>query len=354
MRNQVKSQLRFLSRLERYERQIVAKEISIVGAGQIGSRHLQSLARLEFPCRVSVCDPSRDSLILAQQRFDEVNSEVGSSLVEVRYTQSLEELPKQPNLVIVASSAKERPDIVRKIFSGSKPQAVILEKILFQDPLVYTEMSEIFKSANVPVWVNCNLRATECYQVLKGELNSRSGWEMSLRTFNQVWGLGCNGVHYLDLFCYLTGSSNLQLDSVDLDRAILQAKRPGNLEFSGSYRVRSDNNNFLTISSVALPGDTIEVVISGDKWTYNISQNSDFTMSVEYINTGDNIRSLRKFDNPPQSFVTHKIVTQIFDLGNCKLPTYEEAKDTHLLHLRVLLAHLSKCYDKEILVCPVT
>lgn len=332
----------------------MVKEISIVGAGQIGSRHLQSLARLKFPCMVSVCDPSRDSLSMAKRRFEDVTSEISNSQVQARYTQSMDELPKQPNLVIVASSAKERPDIVRKIFSTSKPDAVILEKILFQDPLVYSEMSEIFKGAKVPVWVNCNLRATECYQVLKGELRSRSGWEMSLKTFNQVWGLGCNGVHYLDLFCYLTSSPKLRLDSVDLDKEILPAKRPGHVEFTGSYKVKSDNDNFLTISSQAVPGNTIEVVISGDKWSYSISQNSDFTMSVEYIHTGDNVKSFRKFEDPPQSFVTHKIVSQIFDEGNCKLPTYEEAKESHLLHLGVLLAHLSKYYDKEMLVCPVT
>ena len=46
-------------------------QIAIIGAGQLGSRHLQGLAKLQLPCQVHVVDPSPKSLEVARQRFAE-------------------------------------------------------------------------------------------------------------------------------------------------------------------------------------------------------------------------------------------------------------------------------------------
>ena len=47
---------------------------AIIGAGQIGSRHLQALCQFEKPIRVDLVDPSDESLQTAQSRFEEVIS----------------------------------------------------------------------------------------------------------------------------------------------------------------------------------------------------------------------------------------------------------------------------------------
>ena len=47
---------------------------AIIGAGQIGSRHLQALCKLESPARVALVDPSDESLQTASDRYIEVDA----------------------------------------------------------------------------------------------------------------------------------------------------------------------------------------------------------------------------------------------------------------------------------------
>ena len=47
-------------------------KIFIIGAGQIGSRHLQALRAVRIPLKISVIDPSTESLDLAKQRYEEM------------------------------------------------------------------------------------------------------------------------------------------------------------------------------------------------------------------------------------------------------------------------------------------
>ena len=46
--------------------------IAIIGAGQLGSRHLQAIARLTMPARVYLVDPSDAARDVARQRFGEM------------------------------------------------------------------------------------------------------------------------------------------------------------------------------------------------------------------------------------------------------------------------------------------
>ena len=47
-------------------------QIGVIGAGQLGGRHLQGLARLSLPCEIDVVDPSPVSLDSARKRFSEI------------------------------------------------------------------------------------------------------------------------------------------------------------------------------------------------------------------------------------------------------------------------------------------
>ena len=46
--------------------------VSIIGSGQIGSRHLQALAHLQESVRIQLVDPSQSSLEVACQRFHSI------------------------------------------------------------------------------------------------------------------------------------------------------------------------------------------------------------------------------------------------------------------------------------------
>ena len=51
------------------------KTIAIIGAGQLGSRHLQALVAVDFPLTVQVVDPSNEALKIAThiERLSQLN-----------------------------------------------------------------------------------------------------------------------------------------------------------------------------------------------------------------------------------------------------------------------------------------
>ena len=46
--------------------------VAIIGAGQLGSRYLQGMASCKLPLDIIVIDPNQESLIQAQDRWNEV------------------------------------------------------------------------------------------------------------------------------------------------------------------------------------------------------------------------------------------------------------------------------------------
>ena len=47
------------------------KTIVVIGAGQLGSRHLQALSKVNFKTTIEVVDPFESSLVVAKGRFNE-------------------------------------------------------------------------------------------------------------------------------------------------------------------------------------------------------------------------------------------------------------------------------------------
>ena len=64
--------------------------IAIVGAGQLGSRHLQGLAKSSNQLRIYVVDPDNKALSLSEKRYLDVSK---SEFNKVSYLQSIMDLP---------------------------------------------------------------------------------------------------------------------------------------------------------------------------------------------------------------------------------------------------------------------
>ena len=49
------------------------KKITLVGCGNIGSRHLQALVKLPFETEIQIIDPNENSIKLAKSRLNEID-----------------------------------------------------------------------------------------------------------------------------------------------------------------------------------------------------------------------------------------------------------------------------------------
>ena len=85
---------------------VASKNIVIIGAGQIGSRHLQAMAKMDFPACIWVVDPSDISLAVSKDQFHQVA--VSPNIESVNYQNSIDPIPDNLNVVIVATNANIR------------------------------------------------------------------------------------------------------------------------------------------------------------------------------------------------------------------------------------------------------
>ena len=116
-------------------------KIAIIGCGQIGSRHLQGLMKLEFPILIDVVDSSEEAIKLAKYRATEIDSIVNSN--DIRYFSSITEIEDDIDLCIIATSAKVRLKVLKLLLTLKKVKYLVLEKVLFQSIDEYVIAQEL-------------------------------------------------------------------------------------------------------------------------------------------------------------------------------------------------------------------
>jgi len=323
------------------------KVIAIIGAGQIGSRHLEGLSKINIPIRVEVVDPSSSSIDVAIKRLEEANH--SSNIREVRFRKSIEELPEVIDFAILSTSADIRACVLKKLLSRCIVKNLLLEKVLFQKLEDYAEIAQLLNQLGVMTWVNHPRRLFPFYHELKTRLAKST--MLSYQVQGGAWGLACNGLHLLDHLAFLSGGDGLEVFSDGLDRRIQRSKREGFVEFSGLLHGRLGGNPFAIFCHEA-PSPML-ITICADNETLVIDEGYGFVrMSSKEGGWKWEQREERiiRF----QSELTSRVVEEVIATGMCDLPSYAEAVKLHFPFLRCLIAHLEKTKNIKYACCPIT
>jgi predicted dehydrogenase len=139
--------------------------VAIIGAGQLGSRHLQSLSKTDY--LLYVVDPSEESLKLAKERFDEVADEFRGS---ISYLNRIDDLPAEIDVCIVATNSKVRAQVTESLLLHSRIRFLILEKVLFPVLKEYDHIQQLLKNSSTKAWVNCPRRMFPIFNHIKTNL----------------------------------------------------------------------------------------------------------------------------------------------------------------------------------------
>lgn len=320
--------------------------IAIIGAGQLGSRHLQSLALLDHKVSIQVIDPSADSLKTAEARFKEV---VSSFKGTVSFHSDISSLEKNIEVAIVATNSKVRRAIVEQLIANSTLKNIILEKFLFTKEEDYGAVEKLLSEKNIKTWVNCPRRMMDFYKDLRKEMKG----SIHFMATGNAWGLGCNGIHLLDLFAFLTGTTDIKLSNDLIDKKIIESKRAGYIEFTGTITGQTDSHSF-HITSFAEQTSPLQIIINTPTAKYSIEEGANGKAWISKYENKWNWEE-KTFTMPFQSQLTNIVVDEILSSGNCALTTYEESSHLHILFLNNLLAHLRKINnDNTITECPIT
>ncbi len=319
-------------------------KIAIIGAGQLGSRHLQGLAKSSKHFQISVVDPNKKSLIVAKQRFNEV-SKFSKSYISCH--QNIGDLPKEIDLVIIATTANVRRKVIENLLDRCVVKYIILEKVVFQKSVDFKPIQNLLLEKSLKAWVNCARRSYLFYKNLKKELG---GEKISIIVKGKDWGLACNGIHIIDLFIFLTEQTDIIIDTSELKNIVIDSKRIGFKELKGILKIHTGRGDTLELNDIDKYDGNHKISISNGNIQYDIFESKGLVIK----NILDNKPHEEKISIPFQSELTGNIVYQILATGKSDLTPYDECMQYHIPMLDAFNNHISIVTGKTVTVCPIT
>ena len=315
-------------------------EVVIIGAGQLGSRHLQGLKTARSSLNIWVLDNNPASLNVAEERYNSVNA-VGEKAVH--FVNDIQLLPNELDLVIVATGSKPRSSIVRSLTNNKHIQNFVLEKVLFPSLCEYEEIADLLEANEIKCWVNCPRRMYGYYQRLHDEIDNSQPLHMSL--IGKDWGLCCNAMHFIDVFKYLCKDEIKSVSNSDIVPEIIESKRPGYIEMNGKLTVTSMNGNILILESTKeYNGDMILTIRNGEKeWI--------ICEPKGWLKCNDNEYTIHV---PFQSQLTGELTDMILGKGTCPLASYNESAKMHKVFLASIIESYNKITGEQHTSCPIT
>lgn len=324
------------------------KRIAIIGAGQIGSRHLQALSNLGGVVRIELVDPSEESLRIARERFYEVYQE-NSDRIKPAFHRNIDDLSGKLDLAIIATCSDIRAHVIKELTGKKAVASLILEKVLFQTIDEYEKTDTLLKEKNIPAWVNCWMRDNAFFQKLRTGLHLDH--EIKMAVEGSGWGMACNSIHYIDLFSYLTGCRDFHFDESHLERTIAEAKRPGFKEFFGRLAGRNSKGHSLTLSCSNTGPYSVMIRIEDGINTHEIT---DYVDHVLHKVSDGRSESHETVGIPFQSQTTHRLARQVIEHGTCDLPVYHDSMNLHIPLIAIFTEHMQDTTGRRMEKCPIT
>lgn len=316
------------------------KTVSIIGAGQLGSRHLQGLKAAQAELDIWVMDANSDSLQVAKERYDAVPSDTPKT---VHFVESTDALPSALDLVIIATGSKPRAAIVKALLAHAKVTYLVLEKFLFPNMKEYDEVAHLFEEKKVKCWVNCPRRMWESYKAIKKLIKPE--YPVLFQKNGKDWGICCNSVHFIDVWMYLAGDSSFTVNLQGMEPQVIGSKRNGYIELLGKERFYSSKGDELILGSfaeydgdsrVCIKNGNNEIIIneSTGEWTYNGEKHEDKT--------------------PFQSGLTGKLADELITSNTCGLTPYLLSSEYHKPFLKAVTEFVNRVQGTNSDSCPIT
>lgn len=322
-------------------------KIVLIGAGQLGSRHLQGLAKSAIEISIEVVEPFEKSREVAKERYEEI--ETNPKVKSIDFFESIDELSDALDVVIIATNADVRSKVIKKLFVKKVLKNLILEKVLFQTVEEYHEVKKLLEETSTKCWVNHPRRMFPFYRSLKNEIKGSE--QISYMVQGGAWGLGCNGLHFIDHLSFLSDNSDLKIDNDFLHPHIYEAKRANFVEFNGLLKGRIGNHIFALYSDKEYAPTTI--TITTDTLTAFIDEANGYARIARKSNDWKWEESTQKIIYF-QSELTNLLIEQVITRGTCDLPDYDAAMKLHIPFIKALLSHMKSVEGQMLTLCPIT
>lgn len=315
--------------------------IAIIGAGQLGSRHLQGVKKANVSMNIYVVDPNEDALIISEQRYNEV--EENPFIEAIGFFTDITLLPNNLDFAIIATNSRPRAQIINTLVEKNHCQFLLIEKFLFPALSEYANMDNFLKEHQVNAWVNCARRFFPFYQNLKSLLSNEPYLNFEIKGNN--WGLCCNGIHFIDLFSYLSGEKDIIFNTDNIDNQLIESKRKGYIEMTGTLIGNTPNGSSISLSSLQNFEGALIININSPNYHIEISEQD---RKIKINNVEEEIELYF------QSEMTGKYIESIIKTGIVELPTYLESSHLHFQVLQKFIEKYNNIQQLDGDYCPIT
>lgn len=327
--------------------------LAIIGGGQLGSRHLQALTRLEGQHHIFVVDPVRESLERARLRFAEAGGDARTHL-QLMCTESFTDLPGKIDVAIVATNSAQRREAIFQTRKHRQVSHLILEKVLFSKTADY-EWAER-ELEGLSAYVNCPLRMMDWPKKFRHDFGKPQ--KLVMYGTGSALGLGCNSIHYIDLFSFLTGRKLLSVSTKFLENRIVRSKRAGYFEVFGELVCDFGEGNLLTLHSLEKGDVPCSIAMLSPTFRYDVQYDQSgcegrirtATESSRWEWVDSQFKLLR------QSELSHLVVEDLLRSGKCELTPLLDSLDMHVPLVSEFRNFFSRFSvpSEEGLDCPIT
>jgi hypothetical protein len=322
----------------------LAINFALIGCGNIGSRHLQALAKLPYDINVEIVEPSKTSITLGKSRLREISSKKSQKF---HWHGSLKELKNSSNLTIIATNSKDRVNQIMELLKMGHSNFLV-EKVVCQSTKEYNFLLSQFKKFKAKGWVNTNRRYFQAWKKIKESLKKSGTINFSVVAPKPE--LGTNLIHYVDLFSWLTNDKYVKLNGDNLIKKIYPNKRgKGFKEFAGTIKGKAKNGSVLSVTFIPSMDIPSIVTISTKNTCFIIDEVNDLGFFLS-----NKLESHFPYKFEHASDLTTKIVLDIIKKKTCKLPTLEYSYNSHKEVFRIFNKHIQKISNKKMKLCPIT
>jgi len=322
------------------------KAIAIVGCGNVGSRHLQAIAKLPATVIVDIIEPSESARRLAESRLTEVPH--NKSNLHLNWYKSIHDLKFGGHLLtIVATSSIDRINTIDQLLESGHSRFLI-EKMVCQSAKDYDTLLSKIKAHDAKGWVNTPRRYYKSYQEIRECFGTTGPIHISVLAGNM--GLGSNAIHFLDLFSWFCNDYKISLGEALYDKVFPNKRGPNLVEFAGTIIGFSRDASILEVSFLPSNED-MPLIVSITTKDMHLAINES---KEKFIAESNSCLSNLKFQNEYVSDLTARIANDILTTDNCLLPTLENSYYSHCELFRIFNAHLKKLTGMERELCPIT
>ncbi len=325
------------------------KIIVLIGAGQLGSRHLQGVLKHPEDLNIFVIDSSQVSIKTCKERIAEVDHKHNIS-----FKNSVEDLPEFIDFAIIATNSDVRAKIIHNLLESKKVKNLLLEKVLFQRDSDYIAIDALLKETNTNTWVNHSRRCMPFYKDLR--INLQGEEKLEVLIYGMEWGLASNALHFIDLISFLSDSRLAELNLEELNPSISKSKRQGFIEISGAISGRTTNGSSFKIVCTPSPDKVVKpvslVFLTPGKRCFVQEGVLSEIITLHEDNAYKSIAKQAKMLY--QSELTHLIMYDVIEKGTCDLPTYQECFRDHQAYINKVLTFYNNLRNENKELCPIT